>query len=369
MKKRKQRRTKGWLVMLALVAMMTAVLAGCAGKEKKEEKKPETKTEETKKEVRIFTDSAGREVELPSEIQTAAPSGPLAQIVLYTACPDKLAGVAADFTEDAKKYMESKYAELPKFGQFYGKNANLNMEALLKENPDVIIDIGEAKETVKEDMDHLQKQLGIPVVFVESTMQTMDQTYHMLGDLLGNPKEMATLSDYSKKTIDHATKVAKELKEEDQVSVYFALGDEGLNTNAKGSFHAEIVDLIGAKNIAEVEVTGQGAGSQVSMEQIMTWNPDVIFTYLDSVYDIITTSDTWAGLNAVKNQRVYKVPTAPYNFVSDPPSVNRMIGIDWMGSLLYPDSYEFSNEKMKAFYQGFYHIDLTDEQINEILGK
>ena len=38
----------------------------------------------------IFTDSAGREVELPRNIERIAPSGPLAQIVLFTLCPDKL---------------------------------------------------------------------------------------------------------------------------------------------------------------------------------------------------------------------------------------------------------------------------------------
>ena len=116
--------------------------------------------------TRIITDSAGREVEIPSEITKIAPSGPLAQIVLYTVSPDKLAGLAADFSNEAKQYIDEKYWGLPKFGQFYGKNASLNMEALIAEAPDVIIDIGEAKKTVKEDMDALQEQLSIPVIFV-----------------------------------------------------------------------------------------------------------------------------------------------------------------------------------------------------------
>lgn len=74
--------------------------------------------------TRIITDSAGREVEIPSEITKIAPSGPLAQIVLYTVSPDKLAGLAADFSDEAKQYIDEKYWGLPKFGQFYGKNAS-----------------------------------------------------------------------------------------------------------------------------------------------------------------------------------------------------------------------------------------------------
>ena len=135
--------------------------------------------------TRIVTDSAGREVEIPSEITKIAPSGPLAQIVLYTVSPDKLAGLAADFSDEAKQYIDEKYWGLPKFGQFYGKNASLNMEALIAEAPDVIIDIGEAKKTVKEDMDALQEQLNIPVIFVEATLPTMADAYEMLGDITG----------------------------------------------------------------------------------------------------------------------------------------------------------------------------------------
>lgn len=351
-------------ICLALAAMM---LAGCAkGTEPKKEAQNEAQNEVENK-TRVFVDSAGREVEVPAEIKKVAPSGLLAQMVLYTACPDQLVGVADHFSEEASKYIDKAYTSLPKFGQFYGKNANLNMEAMLAEGPDVIIDIGEAKDTIKEDMDSLQEQIGIPVVFIEATISTMDTAYEQLGKLLGNEEEMKVLSEYCKKTIDHAEEMTKNLADEDKVSVYMALGEEGLNTNANGSFHAQVLDLIGAKNIADVEVTGAGAGSQVSLEQILEWNPEVILTYTKDVYEIVTTDGRWKDLDAVKNGRVYKIPTAPFNFISDPPSVNRMIGISWLGNLLYPDQYEFTNEEMKTFYKDFYHIELKEDMIEEIM--
>lgn len=146
--------------------------------------------------TRVFTDSAGREVTLPKEINKIAPSGPLAQIVLYTICPDKLSGLASDFSEGAKQYIDEKYWGLPKFGQFYGKNANLNMEALIAESPDVIIDIGEAKKTVKEDMDALQEQLNMPVIFIEADLDTMSSAYEKLGELTGETDQAKKLSEY-----------------------------------------------------------------------------------------------------------------------------------------------------------------------------
>lgn len=318
--------------------------------------------------TRIITDSAGREVEIPSEITKIAPSGPLAQIVLYTVSPDKLAGLAADFSNEAKQYIDEKYWGLPKFGQFYGKNASLNMEALIAEAPDVIIDIGEAKKTVKEDMDALQEQLNIPVIFVEATLPTMADAYEMLGDITGEKEQAGKLADYCRAEIGKADQNAAAIADADRKSVYFGLGDDGLHTNAKGSIHADVIDRIGAVNAADVEAVSSGGGSEVSFEQVLLWNPDLIIVDSQKLYDTLTADPMWQELEAVKNGKIFKIPTAPYSFMSSPPSVNRMIGIEWLGSLVYPEIYTSDiREEVKNFYQLFYHIDVTDEKLEAIL--
>ena len=318
--------------------------------------------------TRIITDSAGREVEIPSEITKIAPSGPLAQIVLYTVSPDKLAGLAADFSNEAKQYIDEKYWGLPKFGQFYGKNASLNMEALIAEAPDVIIDIGEAKKTVKEDMDALQEQLNIPVIFVEATLPTMADAYEMLGDITGEKEQAGKLADYCRAEIGKADQNAAAIADADRKSVYFGLGDDGLHTNAKGSIHADVIDRIGAVNAADVEAVSSGGGSEVSFEQVLLWNPDLIIVDSQKLYDTLTADPMWQELDAVKNGKIFKIPTAPYSFMSSPPSVNRMIGIEWLGSLVYPEIYTSDiREEVKNFYQLFYHIDVTDEKLEVIL--
>lgn len=318
--------------------------------------------------TRIITDSAGREVEIPSEITKIAPSGPLAQIVLYTVSPDKLAGLAADFSNEAKQYIDEKYWGLPKFGQFYGKNASLNMEALIAEAPDVIIDIGEAKKTVKEDMDALQEQLNIPVIFVEATLPTMADAYEMLGDITGEKEQAGKLADYCRAEIGKADQNAAAIADADRKSVYFGLGEDGLHTNAKGSIHADVIDRIGAVNAADVEAVSSGGGSEVSFEQVLLWNPDLIIVDSQKLYDTLTADPMWQELDAVKNGKIFKIPTAPYSFMSSPPSVNRMIGIEWLGSLVYPEIYtSYIREEVKNFYQLFYHIDVTDEKLEAIL--
>ena len=211
---------------------------------------------------------------------------------------------------------------MTEFGQFYGKNANLNMEALLKADPDVIIDIGEYKDSIASDMDGLQQQIGIPVVFIEADLENYDKTYAMLQDLLGEEEPAATMEEYARTTIEQAKEISAQIGEEEKKSVYMALGENGLSTNAKGSYHAQILELGGAENAADTQMDSKGGGSEISFEQLMLWNPDVIITDQEDTYQMILQDEMWSTLDAVKNGQVYKIPTAPFNFVSDPPSVN-----------------------------------------------
>jgi iron complex transport system substrate-binding protein len=389
------RNSKKWLALIIASAMAVGT-AGCAGKAKETEavtnsaettaseatvaseasKKVATEEDgqkagesaEAQSGMRTITDSAGREIQIPVEINKVAPSGPLAQIVLYTISPDKLGGLASDFSEEAKQYIDEKYWGLPKFGQFYGKNANLNMEALIAEAPDVIIDIGEAKKSVKEDMDALQEQLNIPVIFVEATLPTMAEAYELLGEITGETEQAAKLAEYCTTELTKAEEIKNSLTDDQKKSVYFGVGNNGLHTNARGSIHADVIEWIGAINAADVEAVSKGTGSEVSFEQVLLWDPDFIILDSQELYDQVTADAMWKELTAVSEGRVYKIPTAPYNFMANPPSVNRLIGIQWLGQLVYPEQYtEDIKEKAKEFFELFYHIDVTEEQLEEIL--
>lgn len=370
----------------ALVMILSLSFVGCSQKEaegtnsKQVEPSAEVvksiKVEATlapeaeKSATRIFTDSCGREVEIPTTIQKVAPSGSLAQIVLYSVAPDKLIGLSSEFSEVAKPYVDEKYYNLPTFGQFYGKNVSLNMEALAAAAPDIIIDIGQAKESIKEDMDGIQEQVGIPVIFVEATLETMDQAYLTLGELLGEEEYAQKLSDYTKSTIEDAKTKSASIKEEDRVKVYYGEGDQGLNTNGIGSIHADVLELVGGINVADLSQMSGTGGEEVSMEQVMLWEPDVLLFGPNSIYKTVLSDSLWADLKAVKDGYVYEVPLGPYNWMGRPPSVNRLIGIKWLGQLLYPDVYQYDLIKeTKNFYNLFYHYELSDEEAKALMNN
>lgn len=358
------------LFTILLSVSLLFSLTGCAKEEPAKEPVKEAQTQENTEteETRTFTDSVGRTVTIPKELKKIAPSGPVAQLVLYTAAPDLLCGLAREFPETAKGYIDDSYYSLPVFGQFYGKNANLNMEALLAASPELVIDIGEPKENIGEELDSLSEQLGIPVVFIEATLPTMESAYTKLGELLGNTKECEELAEYCKELLEDTSKKAASIPEDEKKAIYLASGNEGLNTNASGSIHGDIVEQIGAVNAARVDAASTGGGSEVSLEQIFLWNPDIVLADTKELYEKLLKDPAWQDLEAVKNNQVYQIPDIPYSYINNPPSVNRFIGIPWLGSIVYPEVYtEDIRKEVTEFYQLFYHIELTEEQLDEIL--
>ncbi|MDO5100512.1 MAG: ABC transporter substrate-binding protein [Eubacteriales bacterium] len=318
-----------------------------------------------------FTDSAGREVEIPKQIDRIVPSGNLAQMMLVTVAPEKLVGVAKQYGEKSMAYLPETLKTLPELGTFYGKNADMNLEAVLKTEPQIIIDIGEKKKTIQEDMDGLQNQLGVPVVFVEATLENMDQAYLTLGQILGKEEETKKQAAYIRKTLDEAREKAATITEEQKKTVYYAEGDDGLATNPKGSIHADVIDIVGGVNVAEVEMTSGKGGEQISMEQLLAWNPSVIISSSKAASATEMPQDAgWEQLAAVQNGQVYTIPQQPFNFMGRPPAVNRIIGIKWLGHTLYPNVFNYDMiREVKEFYQLFYHHSLQDEDVAKILGQ
>ncbi len=315
----------------------------------------------------MFTDDCERTVEIPKNITKVAPSGAVAQMVLMTIAPDTLVGLANDPVDSQMEYFPKNAGELPVFGQFYGSKANLNMEALIKADPQVRIDIGDKKETHKEDMDRIQEKTGIPAIFVETTLDKMPDAYRTLGKLLGQEKRGEEQAAYIENTVKTAQKNAEKVKE--KKTVYYGCGESGLDCNAAGSVQADVIDIIGAENAIVVEeINNAGGGTQINMEELYINDPDVIILTSEGSYEMVNSNAQWAKLNAVKNDNVYEIPGVPYCWMSAPPSVNRVLGIWWLGNLVYPDIYDYDMaEKTIEYYSLFFNYDMTAEQANEML--
>ena len=349
------------LLALLLALVMTLSLAACGAQS------APTEDENTAPETRVFTDSVGREVTVPVQIDRIAVSGPMAQIVLFALCPDKLVGISNAWDESAAQYLDTEYYNLPLLGQLYGGKGELNLETLLESGAQVVIDVGEAKGSIVEDLDALQEQTTIPFVHIDAALATMDETYTLLGDLLGMPDEAKTLADYCRSTYDRALTIADSVE---KANLLYITGDAGLNVIAQGAYHAEVIDLL-SNNLAVVDdPSSKGTGNEVDMEQILNWNPDVILFAPDSIYDTVADDAAWQGVTAIQNGAYYEVPMGPYNWMGFPPSVQRLLGMLWMAKVLYPEAADYDLYTEAAqYFKLFYHCDLTREQYDALVAN
>lgn len=342
---------------LILVLLTLCVLSGCG-----------TPTERDAKATRSYTDSAGRTVEIPVEAEHIAPSGTYAQMFLLTLCPEKLIGLSSALTRSQKQFLPEYLTTLPTFGQFYGGSGTVNYEEIIAAAPDLIIDIGEKKDTIVEDMDGIQAKTGIPVIFLESSLLNIPETYTALGEVTGSTERAEELAAYSRDVLTTVQQTTALLSDTEKPRVYVGDGEYGTEASPAGSVHSEVMDLLGAINVAQLEEYSDSGKKEVPMEQILLWNPEVVFLTTDANYDEIYEDPVWASVQAVKDHRVYEIPSSPYNWIDRPPSVQRILGLLWMGSLLYPERYGYDMVgKTQEYYQLFYQYDLTEQEAEALL--
>src|SRR5262249_14564326 len=148
--------------------------------------------------------------------------------------------------------------------------------------------------------------------------------------------------------------------------VYYARGPRGLESAPTGSITVESLERLGARNA----VTGPlGSGlATLSLEQVLAAEPEVIIAMDGGFGADVRADPRWREVRAVRDGRVYAVPQYPFPWLDFPPSVNRLIGLEWLGRALYPERFLGDlREAARAFYALFYHRAPTDAQLDQLL--
>lgn len=325
-----------------------------------------------------ITDMAGRKVIIPANVQKVYTTTPTSTILVYTLNPNKLVGLNGQPTAGEKKYTSEQYNRLPVLGGFFGEVKTANCEAILKISPDIVVQAyfpNIDNNTTIATADKLQDQLQIPVVLVENSIENMDKAYEFLGSIMGEKNRAGELGNYCRKAITEVKAAVEKVPPEKSVRVYYAEGLDGLTTDPSGSAHTEVIDFVRGINVAGVPVKPGIGGSIVSLENVMAWNPDIIIAAngrdsgsYEDFRSYAGQNEKWRNITAVKRGQVYNVPAAPFNWLDRPPSVARIIGIKWLANLLYPDYVDIDiTAATKEFYEKFYHLRLTDQEIQDIL--
>ena len=172
------------------------------------------------------------------------------------------------------------------------------------------------------------------------------------------------LASSAEGTIKTITQRVNTIALEQRPRVYYARGPRGLETGLGGSINVETIELV-ARNVAGGT---RGGLANVSIEQVLLWNPDIIVTIDQDFAASVLSDPAWAPVAAVRARRVHLSPKLPFGWVDFPPSVNRLIGLWWLGKILYPDLFpEDLRTLTREFYTRFYHVTPSDAQIDRVL--
>ncbi|MFP3544639.1 iron ABC transporter substrate-binding protein [Rhizobium sp. SIMBA_035] len=317
-------------------------------------------------EARVITDAAGRKVEIPDKVSRVLAAGPPASVLIYVLAPDKLTGWVRQPGDAEKAFLLPSVRDLPVFGQLTGKGGTANMEAVLAAKPDIIIDVGTVNPTYASLADKVQAQTGIPYVLVDGSFARSAETLRQTGEILGVTERAAKLANYASTAIGGLNARLAAIPQSDRPRVYYGRGPEGLETGLAGSINLEILEAAGAANVAAA--AGKGGLTQVSLEQILSWKPDTMLAASGKFAASVKTDPLWAGLDAVKNGRVFVTPSLPFGWFDSPPGINRLIGIAWLERLFYPTVFTGDlKAEVRDFFKLFYQVDLTEDQLATLL--
>ncbi|MDO4568505.1 MAG: ABC transporter substrate-binding protein [Clostridia bacterium] len=317
---------------------------------------------------REITDMAGRTMTVPSEIESVFSYNAVSAIYLYTLAPDKLLGWNYELNELERSVILEEYHSLPNFGM----GDAINYEAVIAAGPTIALYVGALNEGTVDAADSLAESIGVPVAVVDSSLTSTADVYRFLGELLGEAERAEQLATYAEETFSDIANM--NVPETEKVTIYYGNGEDSLETAPAGSSHGQIIDLVNAVNVADLEL-GDGSRVQISLEQLLAWDPDVIIVNGEPKADMsggdaadgILNDPSFATLVAVENEMVFGTPNAPFSWVDRPPGPNRILGMRWLSGLIYPDYVDFDvDEEVKEFFSLFYHVELTDERLAEI---
>jgi iron complex transport system substrate-binding protein len=314
--------------------------------------------------ARDIVDSAGRKVVIPDHIERVMAAGPPASALMAILAPQMMIGWNRAPLPADLPYLPAVTRNLPVVGRLTGRGNTANLETVVGAKPDVIVDFGTMSDTYVSLADRTQAQTGIPYVLIDGRFaQTL---LALLGSALGVTDRAQTLATKIQSVFDGVDAVLRIVPDSRRPRVYLGRRGTGLETSYRGSLNTEIIERAGGVNVVDTGAL-QGGLVNVSLEQVLAWNPDTVITTDANFAEQAPTAAGWRDVAAVRNNRLFLSPSLPYGWIDEPPSLNRMIGLIWLERIFFPDRFP-GNMRADArdFYKLFYQVDLTEAQLDQL---
>lgn len=231
----------------------------------------------------------------------------------------------------------------------------INVEEVASLGPDLVIASARTQwtDTVEE--------LGVPVLrFEGETPERLQEAMLLTGQVLG-PDALYRAQMFNEYYDATLSEIVMQTEAIDRTpSVYFS-GTEPLRVASGDMYQTAMIRAAGGEPVS-ADLTG--FWNNVNLEQVLVWDPDVIFvpTYGGATVEAFTGSDEWAVVPAVAEGEVYQLPS----FISpwDTPLPDSILGIIWMAETLFPDTLDLNCAgEVTYFYNTFYDYAIPQEEV------
>ncbi len=352
------KKVRNTIIFLIIVSIL--FLMGACGSNNSEQILQTEPSEDTI----LVIDSFGREVQVPEKVDRIAALYSFAgYAVSLLGSGNDLVGVPGGLKRDVlltEIFPKIADASVPRSG-------TINIEELLRINPDVVIIRGDTAVNEKE-VEKLDNS-GIPYIIVEfSTMKEQQEAISIIGKAIGKSQEAEEFNNYYNDVIARVDEVIKDIPLDERVRVYHS-ENQATRTIHKNSLAADWSKAAGIINVSvgeELEL--EGNDYYANIEQILLWDPEVIIANETSAIKVITGHPQWSGISAVRNGKVYKLPQGISRW-GHPGSVETPLAILWTAKTAYPDKFEHIDikEEVRYFYKTFFNWELDDDMVETIL--
>ncbi len=312
-----------------------------------------TSTQQSTPSTREITDLAGRTVTLPVQVNRVVTTMAYEiEIMIALNCLDKVVGVNTGVHSPNQlgvlKYYEDKLKEITAVGAF----PDVNTETIIGLKPDVVV-----FSSRNENLEKTLGDAGIPVAIITITAPP-DDIIRTWGDAVGAQSAAEHLLSARKAALDLISERLADVPVAQRAKVLVVSGPDTTRVVGGSFFTSYVIEEAGCINAAK-DLTTTGWNIAVSLEQIITWNPDIIIVNSAAAgggTDLktkILQDPSLQQIAAVKNGRVYVEPVDTHFLFRQ---TTAHIGSLWLAKIAYPDRFGDMDiqKEMNDFWIEFY---------------
>jgi iron complex transport system substrate-binding protein len=261
------------------------------------------------------TDATGRTVTIPDHPTRVLPAGPPATVLLAAIAPGQMLGFPGPPSDEGRAVLAPAAGALPTVPRLTGHSP-----ALRDLRPDLIIDYGSVAPRDKQLAEDTQQKTGIPTLLFDGSLGQIPTVARTIGRILHEPEQAEAVARFAEAIL------ALPVPANSHPRVLYARGADGLLAAAPETDVTAIFTRLGWQIVAP---EGTGTFRPATVDAIGKLDPDIIIL-ADPAARTVLGTPPWAGLRAVRDGHAYIAPSAPFGWVEEPPSINRLLGLAWL---------------------------------------